>query len=259
MHFEQMAAEYAEARPPYPRAVFDTLGDVGVIGPGLRILEIGAGAGLATRELSRAGSEVVALEPGPELASLMRHAVPGVEVVVARLEDAQLPDHGFDSVVAAMSLHWVDLAIGLPKIHAALRPQGWLAVWRTIFGDDSVETEFRCRVNQIVAEREHRGAAVSRPEDRPTMAELAAGGWFEPVRTERWRWSIELTSGQVRHLFRTFSSWSPAEVEAAVQAADDLGGVVAEHYQSVLHLLRRAPHSALGQTVASPLSGPNTS
>ena len=80
MHFEQMALEYAEARPPYPVAVFDCLEAAGVIGHGLRILEIGAGAGLATKELSRRGSEVVALEPGAQLVALLRDAVPGVEV-----------------------------------------------------------------------------------------------------------------------------------------------------------------------------------
>lgn len=238
MHFEQMATEYADARPPYPDAVFDTLETAGVIGHGLRILEIGAGTGLATKDLTRRGSDVVALEPGPQLVALMRNHVPGVEVLAARLEDAQLPDHSFDSVVAATSMHWVDLSVGVPKIHRALRPHGWLAVWRTIFGDDNFETEFRGRVNQIVSERDHRDEAPSR-EQRPTMEELAAGGWFEPMRTEHWRWSIDLTANQVGRLFKSFSNWSPAEAEAAAQAAEDLGGLVTEHYQSILHLLRR--------------------
>ena len=45
---------------------------------------------------------------------------------------------------------------------------------------------------------------------------------------------------QVRRLFRTFSDGSDAEVAAPGAAADELGGVVTEHYQSVLHLLRKA-------------------
>ena len=72
------------------------------------------------------------------------------------------------------------------------------------------------------------------------MDELTAGGWFEPVQTERWRWTIDLTTDQVRRLFRTFSDWTDREVEAAADAADTCGGVVTEHYQSMLHLLRRA-------------------
>ena len=64
MHFDQMAAEYAAARPPYPDVVFDTLEQAGVIGPGRRVLEVGAGAGLATKPMLDRGSDVVALEPG---------------------------------------------------------------------------------------------------------------------------------------------------------------------------------------------------
>jgi hypothetical protein len=71
------------------------------------------------------------------------------------------------------------------------------------------------------------------------MVDLAAGGWFEPLRTDHWRWTIDLDTGQVRRLFRTFSDWDDTEVEAAAQAVDDLGGVVTEHYRSILHLLRR--------------------
>ena len=238
MHFERMAAEYAEARPPYPDAVFETLEQEGVIGHGLRVLEIGAGAGLATHDLVRRGSEVVAIEPGQQLATLISNAIPDVETLAARLEDARLPDHSFDSTVAATSMHWVDLSVGLPKIHGALRPHGWLAVWRTLFGDDNVQTEFRDRVNQIVAQRDQGDEAPGR-EQRPTMEELAAGAWFEPVRTERWRWSIELSAQQVGRLFKTFSNWSASEAAAAEQAAEDLGGRVTEHYRSILHLLRR--------------------
>ena len=71
------------------------------------------------------------------------------------------------------------------------------------------------------------------------MGELATDGLFLPVRSERWRWSIVLTSAQVIRLFRTFSDWTEQEVQDAGTAADACGGRVTEHYQSVLHLLRR--------------------
>ncbi|MFT4265196.1 MAG: class I SAM-dependent methyltransferase [Nocardioides sp.] len=234
-----MAAEYAEARPSYPESIFETLEGEGVIGHGVRLLEIGAGAGLATRELLRRGSDVVAVEPGAHLASILGNTTPGVEILTTRLEDAQLADADFDAVVAATAMHWVDLSVGLPKIHRMLRPGGWLAVWRNVFGDESVETPFRHRVNEIVAKRQDPNVGRSR-DQRPTMEELAAGGWFEPVRTEHWRWSIDLSAEQIGLLFKTFSNWTMAEAAAAEAAAEDLGGRVTEHYQSVLHLLRRA-------------------
>lgn len=72
------------------------------------------------------------------------------------------------------------------------------------------------------------------------MAELSAGGYFEPARSEHWRWSLELTTDQVTRLFRTFSDWTDEEVRLVAAAADACGGLVTEHYQSVLHVLVRA-------------------
>jgi SAM-dependent methyltransferase len=238
LHFERGAAAYAGSRPPYPAALFDVLRAERVIGPGVRVLEVGAGAGLATRELVAAGSDVVALEPGPDLAAILQREVPDASVVVSRLEDARLDDGAFDAVVAATSLHWVDLSVGLPLLHRSLRPSGSLAVFRHRFGDDEGRTDFRDRVAEIVARRPP-ATAGARSDERPTMAELSGAG-FEPVRSERWRWSVELSAEQVRRLFGTFSDWTSDEVDAAGDAAEACGGRVVEHYQSVLHLLRRA-------------------
>ena len=154
LHFERMADGYAGARPPYPVALFDRLEREGVIGPGRRVLEIGAGSGEATGELLARGCEVVAVEPGPRLRQRLAGAHPGVRVLAGRLEDVSLPAGGFDSVVAATSMHWVDLPVALPRLREALDKQGPLAVWRTVFGDPRVETEFRRRMLAIVARRE---------------------------------------------------------------------------------------------------------
>ncbi|HEX2808321.1 MAG TPA: hypothetical protein VHN80_19325 [Kineosporiaceae bacterium] len=82
MHFERMAAEYATARPRYPVAVFEALAGRGVIGSGVRVVEVGAGSGLATGDLVAAGSHVTALEPGEQLGRLLRVAVPAATVIV---------------------------------------------------------------------------------------------------------------------------------------------------------------------------------
>ena len=75
------------------------------------------------------------------------------------------------------------------------------------------------------------------------MEELTAGGWFQPLRSEHWRWSIDMDADKVRRLFRTFSDWADVEVAAAGRAVDDLGGVVTEHYQTVMHILRKSSPS----------------
>ncbi len=241
LHFERLAASYHAARPPYPAALFDRLLAERVIGPGVRVLEVGAGSGEATEDLLARGCDVVAVEPGPRLGQRLSLAHPGVRVLGGRVEDVVLPDAAFDAVVAATSMHWVDLGVALPRLHAALRERGLLAVWRTVFGDSRVQTEFRRRVLEIVARRDEGIRDEDVVDPRPTVPELSAGGFFRHRGSWQWPWHVDLDPGQIRRLFETFSNWRPDEVDAAEAAAAEVGPVVREHYVTILHVLERTP------------------
>lgn len=238
LHFDGVADTYGAARPPYPSALYDLLTERQVIGAGRQVLEIGAGTGGATRELLDRGCEVWAVEPGPALANRLRAACPEATVIEDRVEYAELPAAPVSSVVAAAALHWADLGVALPRLHAALRPAGQLAVWRTIFGDPRVDTPFWRRVHDIVAARAGSPAVVGGDplDPRPTVAELTAGGFFRHRGTWEWAWPIDLDSHQVRRLFETFSDWSPAELDAVEDATRAQGGAVRERYVTLLHL-----------------------
>lgn len=239
-HFESVAASYGAARPPYPSVLFETLGEHGVIGPGRRVLEIGAGSGEATRELIHRGCEVVAVEPGADLAARLRAASPDLSVLVSPVEDVDLPEGRFDSVVAATSMHWVDLPAVLPRLGRTLGPDGFLAVWRTVYGDPRIRTPFREAVDRIVDARAGRVAQRSDPlHPRPAVDELEHDGTFSLVGTWRWPWQIDLTAPRLRSLFATFSDWADErELDAVEAAAEAQPGPVTEHYVTVLHLLR---------------------
>ncbi|QDO87041.1 class I SAM-dependent methyltransferase [Ornithinimicrobium ciconiae] len=243
--FESIAASYRAARPDYPSELYDTLVQQGVIGPGRRVLEIGAGTGEATGELVRRGGAVFAVEPGPELAARLRQACPEASVLVSQIEDVDLAAHRFDSVVAATSMHWVDLPTVLPRLGQALEQGGLLAVWRTVFGDPRVQTPFRRAVDEIVAGRDETIPRTDPLEPRPTVAELEAGSRFRLVRTWEWPWQTDLDATQIRALFATFSDWQDqAELDAVQAAAAAQPGPVTEHYVTILHLLR----STTGET-----------
>lgn len=238
-HFESMAPDYGPGRPAYPEELWSTLVDLGAIGPGRRVLELGAGSGEATRVLAEAGSQVTAVEPGAGLAALLAAAVPAARVVVGRAEETTFAPGSFDSVVAATSMHWMDLSVLRGRMHAALAPGGLLAVWRTVFHDPERPTQFRARVAEILAAS--RGPGEPGPS-RPTMAELAAGGWFEPVASHEWPTTVHLTPEGVGRLFATFSDWSPEEVRSAQGAAREFvgeRGTLADHHRTFLHVLRR--------------------
>ncbi|MGQ7296418.1 class I SAM-dependent methyltransferase [Quadrisphaera sp. KR29] len=244
-HFEEHAATYARARPPHPTALWDRIAALGLLRPGARALDLGAGSGQATGPLLAAGLHVTAVEPGPRLADELRAAHPRAAVVRARAEDLdglRLRAASYDLAVAATSIHWMDLGVVLPAIHRLLTSEGRFLVWRNVFGDPTSSTPFRHRVARIVDERDSPPRPGPDAEDAEAVtAELTRGGLFTAQEVQRYRWSIELGEDEVRALFSTFSDWSSTEVDRAACAVRDLGGRVVEHYQSWMVVLQPTP------------------
>jgi 16S rRNA (adenine1518-N6/adenine1519-N6)-dimethyltransferase len=92
------------------------------VGPGDRVLEIGAGAGTLTRGLAAAGATVVALEVDERLRPVLDEVLDGVDGVEVRFADATRLDLG--SLVAEG--RWIVVAnlpynVGIPLVLDLLR------------------------------------------------------------------------------------------------------------------------------------------
>ncbi|MDP8909239.1 MAG: hypothetical protein M3N47_09035, partial [Chloroflexota bacterium] len=59
--FETVADQYDAARPSYPDEVFEALVPL----EGLKLLDVGAGTGIATRALIARHADVIAVDPRP--------------------------------------------------------------------------------------------------------------------------------------------------------------------------------------------------
>ncbi|MBB5916951.1 SAM-dependent methyltransferase [Nocardia transvalensis] len=242
MHFDAHAGAYERGRPPYPAALWARLRAGGLLRAGTRVVELGAGTGLATGPMVRAGASVTAVEPGRTFADILRRRWPEADVQAATAEDVALPPAAFDLAVAATAVHWFDLDVVLPTLHRAVVPGGHFAVWRNAFGDPSAPvTPFRKRVAAITDRRR----AVPPP---PVPGEFETAAWVERLTgtghftcssVECFSWTIELRTDQIRDLFTTFSNWSSGEADEAARAVDDLGGRVLEYYTTPLIILER--------------------
>jgi SAM-dependent methyltransferase len=99
--------------------------------PGLDVLDVGCGTGIAARQLRAAGCRVLGVEPDPRMAEVARGS--GVDVEVAAFEDWDPAGRSFDAVVAATAWHWVDPVAGAVKAAQVLRPGGRLTVFGSAF------------------------------------------------------------------------------------------------------------------------------
>ncbi|GIG65285.1 class I SAM-dependent methyltransferase [Phytomonospora endophytica] len=253
MSFNASAAAYHRGRPPYPDAVFDLLTTRCGLRPGVRVLELGAGNGLATGPLLAAGAHVTAVEPGAELAAILRERFAGDElsVVVADFETAEVTG-SFDLAVAATSLHWLDPGVSIAKLARLVEPGGWLAAWWTEFGDVARPSRFRDRLDEV-----YRDLLPDEPGYRDSRARgrqfehwtgvITSGGHFGDPAIEVIDWHQTLTGDGARELWSTFPNIGELAPGARAEFLDRLsrlvdeepGGTVDDPRQTVVYTAER--------------------
>ncbi len=125
--FRAGADTYDVARPSYPAEVAELLPRASTV------LEVGAGTGKFTTLLTGCGHRVLATDPSPEMARVLRRNCPGVPVWRATAEDTALRGSCVDTVVSAQTWHWVDAARASAEADRVVRPGGGLLLcWNTL-------------------------------------------------------------------------------------------------------------------------------
>jgi SAM-dependent methyltransferase len=243
--FDARAELYDEARPAYPDAL---AGDVIARG-GRRVLEIGAGTGKATVAFARRGASVVAIEPGPSLAAVLRRNVAGFNVTIEETSFEAWPiERAFDIVMAAQAIHWVDPAVRYTKPAAVLGPGGTLAVLRN--EREPFERELFDEIEAAYAQ--WHPSSSDRPIEtaveaarREVAGEIDASGLFEAVEIREYPWTRTYTTAQYLDLLSTYSdhaTLAPPRREwlfhAIAAALDRRGGTLDIRYVAMACVAR---------------------
>ncbi|WP_051276969.1 class I SAM-dependent methyltransferase [Marmoricola sp. URHB0036] len=125
--FGPVADAYDRARPSYPDDAVHWM-----VGSGRSmVLELGAGTGKLTEVLHRAGHDVLATDPLPDMLAVLATRV-DAHHVVATAEQIPVRSRSVDVVVCGQSFHWFDHDVAMAEIARVLRPGGVLALaWNT--------------------------------------------------------------------------------------------------------------------------------
>lgn len=238
--FDRNAALYEAVRPCYhPRAADE------LAGLGTRVLEVGAGTGKATEMLAHAGFTVTAIEPGAQMAAVLRaKQLPNVTVVESRFED--YTGAGFDVVLAAQAWHWMDPARRFALAAAA-------APTLALLSNEKAPIDAALRAELDAAYARHVPAQVQRhpfdavAEARTTFTtDLAASGLYGEPRVVELPWRERYPTARYLDLLATYSDHAvlPADARAALfaeiaAAIDKRGGAIEIPYVTLVVIASR--------------------
>lgn len=137
--FDVFAANYHSVRPGYPASLFEDIRDQCGIGDDSRLLEIGAGSGIATVELAKLGCHIVAIEPGAHLAAIAKKQIEknkNVKIFEGTFENFRTTDR-FDAILAFTAFHWLSEGGKYQQVLDLLNGSGNLVlVWNSFFQSD---------------------------------------------------------------------------------------------------------------------------
>jgi SAM-dependent methyltransferase len=203
--FDEVAEEYDRHRPTYPDALIDRVCEVGGLGPGATVLEIGCGTGQLTRSLLARGLRVTAIEPGERLITRARDQlanVGDVQFVHRRLEDAPLLDAHYSAAFSGSAIHWIDPDVSWRKTAEALVDGGTLALV-SYFGLQEPRSAGDQQALRAAMASVAPGLAADWPTYRELDATLGGVGERRGNVSEAWAWlgGYELARGYAADLF----------------------------------------------------------
>ena len=245
-------AGYHVGRIGYPDELFDAV--FARVDAKPRVLEIGAGTGLATRSLlERDPAELVVVESDPALVRYLAEHFPDARL---RLVTGGFPaadvEGSFDLVVCAAAFHWMEPEPALARIHQLLRPGGVWAMWWNAYRNPTYGDPLAQAITPLLAgiplpPSEGRNSHYSLDVDLHTAALRKAG--FGDVEHACFRRERTLTPDEVRALYASYSYVRALPEGPRTVLLDEIAELAAERFGS------RAPNvvmTALYSALANP-------
>jgi ubiquinone/menaquinone biosynthesis C-methylase UbiE len=243
--FGGVAGAYAAARPAYPAELYERLEELaGRRLEGALVADVGAGTGIAARQLRDRGARVIAIDPSEGMLAELAASSPGIWAVLGNGNALPLRDRSVDFVTYAQAWHWVDPERAVPEFRRVLRPGGTFAAWWNLTDRREPWAAAQERRLRAACPTYHQ-ARARYPNARG--ADEAALPYGTPMRTAEFQWSRRLPLAA--HLANLNSKSYVAglgpvgaaavlETERAALLAEFPDGVVTERYRTMLEVVR---------------------
>jgi SAM-dependent methyltransferase len=194
--------------------VAEPLLDAAQVGPGRRLLDLGAGPGQVAAAGAARGAEAVGVDAAPEMVALASRRHPGIRFQRADARRLPLPDASMDAVVG----NFVILHVGRPEAVVAeaarvLAPGGVLAL-------STWDVPERCRLVGILIDalRQVDLAVPAALPDGPPFFRFADEGEFSRLLTGAGFTDVRVGTLAFRHRVRSAAMLWQALIEGTVRS-----------------------------------------
>ena len=239
--FDNVARQYAAARPDYPAELFDAIGAALPGGwAGTEVLDVAAGTGIASRQLAERAARVLAVELSAAMLAEFVASSPGIPAVQGSGNTLPVRDSSVDLVTYAQAFHWVDPSRAVPEILRVLRPGGVLALWWNQTDRSSQwEAEQEARIDAVNPDSRHRG--LDGAENNVLTRDF---GLKVDVRTFRWEREVPIEDHLLNLTSKSYIAALPdrdgfIEGERRILSAEFPAGVLTERFDTMLALTAR--------------------
>jgi SAM-dependent methyltransferase len=212
----------------------------------MKVLEVGAGTGLATMAFARRGLHLHCLEPSHGMAELLAaRSMPNVTTDVVSFSDSQVAPGGYDAVIAGQCWHYLDPAIRLKKSAFALGDRGILAVfWSSLpHPGKALAAGFKAAYQAHAPELQLQAKPAG--QDRPQQRFAENSDLFEDVVLKKYQGSCRFGAEEFTSLLDTYGEYYalPPHRRSALYAAlqrhiSNIAESVEMKYESILYMAR---------------------
>jgi SAM-dependent methyltransferase len=224
MSFGAIADDYDRLRPTPPDPAVQWL-----VPANCRVaVDLAAGTGLLARRLGHLAGRVVAVEPDPRMAAVLRARSPGVQVVQGKGEAIPLASGSVDGVFISSAWHWLDPDQAVPEIGRLLRDGGRFGV---IWTSRDRDVDWVAELGQPPEP----GTAAER--SRPWRREVVPNSdLFGVVQAAQFTFSRTMATSDVVAMMGTYSGLITASPADRADRLDRIRALLAERFPAATEI-----------------------